>query len=460
MDLYRTPRGKPQVDDKRLSMTFLVSVVMLVSIWAAPSFAVECESCIPCHGNLEDIHGDFNHSAALVSDRVVLFSNSGHDEEGRSGESPYFAPLIDCNICHNNNLPAAHGNDCATCHPTPYDTLGLWNKGCQQGGCHAFYHQDSIVSHLPWNNTGDAGNECSLCHFNGDQGPTEANCLNCHDEYKLNSSSLPLTTAKNVLLENYGPVKIDFTIKKSGKVAVGRTFYQLDDGAVTASGKNLTVSAPGDHELSYWSKDQNGNTESTPNFVSFSIYEDTTPPTTTSNVQPSYNNDAYITLTASDNSTLGVKNTYYRLNGGPTIKGNSIHIPVMNEEFTYTLTFWSEDWAGNLELQKSVTFTVKGATGIIRLVWADSEFDPYSRPNSDDWASWSVRKGSSSGDLVATGYGGGTNWDGVDDIRVPVSSTPYYVRIDWYYEPEDWRSKTIFSNVSVISSGQIVRLHY
>jgi hypothetical protein len=286
---------------------------------------------------------------------------------------------------------------------------------------------------------------------------TQPKCLNCHAAYAPGDLTPPVTTS-NALAEYYGPARIDFSIRVNGKVDIGRTFYRLDGGAVTA-GSYVLVSNPGTHELEFWSKDQYGNAELAPNYVYFSIVNDNTPPVTTSNAQASYNQGAVITLTATDDSLLGVKTTYYRLNGGATQTGTSVVIPATPGTIAYTLTFWSEDWAGNVEAQKSVNFTVTSGTGTIRLVWGNSDANPADKPAGEDWADWIIRSGSWTGTVVARGSGSAlNNWDGVDDITVSAGSTPYFVEIFWSWQSEEGGSN--FSNVYVTTPGQVVRLSY
>ena len=56
----------------------------------------------------------------------------------------------------------------------------------------------------------------------------------------------------------------------------------------------------------------------------------------------------------------------------------------------------------------------------------------------------------------------GTSWsalgDGVDDVVLPVSFTPYYVSIDWWYLDED--DNTTYPSVEVSTPGQLETLHY
>jgi hypothetical protein len=309
---------------------------------------------------------------------------------------------------------------------------------------------------MPFENPYDPENDCYRCHNTGFD-VLQANCLNCHASYVPGDVTPPVTTS-NAQATYAGPAKIDFSITDNGKVGLGRTFYRLDGGPITAAGKNLSVTAPGPHNLEFWSMDQSGNTESAPNNVFFTIEEDATPPTTSSNAQANYTQNAVITLTATDDGTLGVKRTYYRLNGGAIQSGTSVVIPASSGTIAFTLTFWSEDWSGNIEAQKSINFTVTSNTTTIRLVWGNSDTNPAHLPTGDDSAEWTVRRGGWTGPVVATGSGASPNWDGVDDIAVESGPTPYFVVIDWYWQGEE--DQSIFSNVYLTTPGQIVRLSY
>jgi hypothetical protein len=267
----------------------------------------------------------------------------------------------------------------------------------------------------------------------------------------------PPVTISNALAEYVGPAKIDFSITEEGKVGIGRSFYRLDGGPVIADSKVL-VSTPGSHDLDFWSMDQSGNTESAPNNVFFSIVEDTTPPSTTSNAQVAYNyGAATITLTATDNGTRGAKNTYFRLNGASVQAGTTVSIGTSG---THTLTFWSEDWAGNIESEESVTFSVASGPGTIRLVWGNSDVDPSQVPISSDWAGWDIRKNTRFGTVVAQGDSDDIpDWKGISDIDVPVSNTPYYVIVyTWTEDEED--DEIWIPNVYVTTPGQVVWLSY
>ena len=119
---------------------------------------------------------------------------------------------------------------------------------------------------------------------------------------------------------------------------------------------------------------------------------------------------------ATDNSSGGVKATYYILNGGPIQTyqpGSAIVVTQQPDTASYTLQFWSEDLNGNVESFNTNNFTVYG-NGTIRLVWGNSDID--GSPCSEDpvaQASWTIRRGLY---VVATGSGSCPDWSGVDDV--------------------------------------------
>jgi hypothetical protein len=207
-----------------------------------------------------------------------------------------------------------------------------------------------------------------------------------------------------------------------------------------------------------------GNTESV-RTVSFTIAgtaPDTTKPVTTSNAAASYTATAVVTLSATDSGS-GVAATYYRVDGGAQASGAVVTVgrPATGSA-SHTLQFWSVDKAGNVELAKSVAFTVTRATGTgtLRLVWGDNDTTGY-EPSAGSYASWRVRGGGASGPIVTSGSAdGGDGWTGVDDVVVPVSTTPYYVYIDWYDSDWDSEGPTVHFPVNLTSPGAVVTLHY
>jgi len=402
--------------------------------------------CITCHGEeLSSSH--HSHAATPGSDFVVVWpAGGGHDDVMPEAGVVY----IECSVCHNTaEIGFLHANQCAICHLSPVDTLGTWDGGCQQGGCHPTRHDGAVEAHWP------VEDDCVQCHTAQWVFPPPASsCANCHEVFDPADTEPPVTIS-DVQPFYIVPISIDFTVTDGGMVGVGTTFFQLDGGP-TQIGGSLYVDTVGFHTLEFWSIDQAGNAESPHNTVIFEIAGDVAPPITESDAFSSYyNRAADITLSATDNSYMGPKATYYIIDSGPTQTGTAIHIPQLADTHTYTLEYWSEDWSGNIEPINTVEFTVYGK-GTISLVWGDSDIGG-NPPGPGSSANWEIRRNNAIGQLVASGSGTYPGWSGVDDYVVSVSLSPYYVYIKWwvddYYE-------VVTQSVYVSNSGDVVRISY
>jgi len=310
-----------------------------------PSF-----DCVSCHADKVEPHGyDASmHTATPGTGTVALFA--GHEYLPDDHVTNYG---VECGMCHSTDLGKLHGDECATCHPTPRESFETWSDGCSQGGCHPVYHADSLAIHEGIVASGN----CEACHemINFDMLPSP--CGSCHALYDPNDTVAPVTTS-DALSTYTGTARISFTMMDGQKVGIGTTFHTLDGGPV-ASGESVDVPAAGPHVLEFWSVDQNGNVETPHQTAAFDVIADTTPPVTVSNVKTAYEGPASIALSATDVSSLGVKSTYYSVNGGAMQTGTSVTIPepVSGMSF-FTVTFWSDDWSGNAEAPTTVGFTV------------------------------------------------------------------------------------------------------
>ncbi|MEJ2032932.1 MAG: cytochrome c3 family protein [Deltaproteobacteria bacterium] len=409
--------------------------------------------CITCHGeDVSQAHSTL-HAASPGSDYVVLWVAGSHDSSMVGDGKVYVA----CQNCHNTGaIGVMHANQCATCHPSPVDTLGgAYGGGCQQGGCHSTYHSGASAGHAT------VEDQCMACHGTGLNNfpPLASSCANCHSIFDP-ADSIPPVTTSNAQSSYVGAAIIDFTVKEGGKVGVGRTFYRVDGGE-TQIGDPAYINAPGSHTLEFWSVDQAGNVESPSHTAAFTISPDTTPPVTTADAQSSYYYPAEITLTATDNGSFGAKATYYTLNGGSIQTGNYVYVPLQDGTFSYTLQYWSEDWAGNVEAKNTKTFTVTGGTGTIRLVWDNS--DSTGSPCTNDpgaKANWTIRSGTADGAIVASGSGACPGWSGVDDVVVQVSPTPFYITVNMWDSVNGYYDQTSFADVTISQNGDFVQLSY
>jgi parallel beta-helix repeat protein len=164
------------------------------------------------------------------------------------------------------------------------------------------------------------------------------------------------TTGANNWYKSSITVTLSATDALSG---VNSTWYKLDAGYWTIYTVPFTVSAEGQHTVSYYSFDHAGNQE-VANSVSFKI--DTIAPITTHTLvgfigsQGWYVTNVTVTLSAND-ATSGVNYTKYKLNTGDWIVYTGFF--VVTTDGNYTLYYYSVDFAGNTETTKQVAFRIQ-----------------------------------------------------------------------------------------------------
>ncbi|MEI3847609.1 MULTISPECIES: OmpL47-type beta-barrel domain-containing protein [unclassified Microbacterium] len=141
---------------------------------------------------------------------------------------------------------------------------------------------------------------------------------------------------------------------------VASTLYTVDGGAAQEYSGVFSITADGEHTVTFWSKDAAGNVEQAGPAIEVKV--DTTAPTTAVINPISPASGWFVTsgipfaFDASDEHS-GVAATYYTIDGGdPQLYG---------EEFTENLstgthevTYWSVDIAGNIEVVQSLTINV------------------------------------------------------------------------------------------------------
>jgi hypothetical protein len=84
---------------------------------------------------------------------------------------------------------------------------------------------------------------------------------------------------------------------------------------------------------------------------------DTTPPTTSANTPSGVaHSNTTVTLSATDNQGgSGVASTYYTVDGGTQQTGTSVSLTTNG---THTVSYWSKDWAGNIEAPHNASVTL------------------------------------------------------------------------------------------------------
>jgi hypothetical protein len=82
----------------------------------------------------------------------------------------------------------------------------------------------------------------------------------------------------------------------------------------------------------------------------------TAPGTTAAAPTAAVNTDTTVSLTAADNQGgSGVSATYFKVNGGAQQTGNAV---TLTAEGSHTVAYWSVDWAGNVEPERSLTVNI------------------------------------------------------------------------------------------------------
>ncbi|SDM90865.1 hypothetical protein [Bacillus sp. OK048] len=145
-------------------------------------------------------------------------------------------------------------------------------------------------------------------------------------------------------------VKLSATDDLSG---IKDTYYSVN-GAEYVKGATAFVSDPGLNTVSFFSVDNAGNIEEV---KTVSVKVDATAPVTTSNIGDQWNQgEVAVELLATDDLS-GVANTYYSINGSEFVEGT---VFTVNQGIS-EVSFYSEDFAGNVEEVKTVKVQIDTA---------------------------------------------------------------------------------------------------
>ena len=148
---------------------------------------------------------------------------------------------------------------------------------------------------------------------------------------------------------------------EAGGSGIRHISYKLDAAAwvnVTDDTAQVTVSTVGDHVLLYTATDNEGNT-SAQGRADFEITDDTMP-TVSDNALASYNNQAIVTITGTDNvGGSGIDFIRYSLDDGSwvTVQGATAQVTV-TEAGSHTLHYTATDNSGNVSDEGSAAFEV------------------------------------------------------------------------------------------------------
>lgn len=141
-------------------------------------------------------------------------------------------------------------------------------------------------------------------------------------------------------------------------------FYNANEAWWNGSAWQMTIHnflTDGNYPITYAARDRSGNVESA---KTTTIAVDVTRPVTTSDAGTAYTGAATVHLTPTD-AFSGVATTYYKDgSGGVQQTGTTAVIAApASGTVSHTLYYWSVDNAGNVEAQKTKSFTVT-ATGV------------------------------------------------------------------------------------------------
>lgn len=169
------------------------------------------------------------------------------------------------------------------------------------------------------------------------------------------------------------PVQVTLS-PTDARSGVAATYYSVDGGPTQSYSRPFTVDGSAVHQVNYWSVDNVGNTEVQ---KSAEVKIDKEAPTTESSLSGTQGNNDYfkgsvqVTLTASDNLS-GLAGTSYRIDNGIaksyagapfTVSGNGTH----------TVSFSSQDAAGNFASQTTITIKIDAAVPVTQATLAGTQ---------------------------------------------------------------------------------------
>lgn len=169
----------------------------------------------------------------------------------------------------------------------------------------------------------------------------------------------PPSTSINLAGGWYNTVKTVTLTASDNKDAGPKVYYRINGGSLVSATKTASISLnQGIWNISYYSKDNKGNTESSKN-VLYRI--DVTAPTVSKNLAEGYyNNDTTLVLTANDNMDSN-PTIYYNINNNGWISNvKTVNIPLVYG--TNIVSYYSKDIAGNTGPIQTSTFYLMNTT--------------------------------------------------------------------------------------------------
>ncbi|MGZ4135426.1 MAG: OmpL47-type beta-barrel domain-containing protein, partial [Tumebacillaceae bacterium] len=138
---------------------------------------------------------------------------------------------------------------------------------------------------------------------------------------------------------------------------VAKTYYSIN-GSAFLEGTTFTVTQAGTNQVSFYSVDQAGNSE-TAHTVAVKI--DKTAPVTTADASASWSKGNVTVKLAATDAESGVAKTYYSINGSAYVEGTSLTV---DQAGTNQVSFYSVDAMGNTEDAKTITVKIDGTAPV------------------------------------------------------------------------------------------------
>ncbi len=364
-----------------------------------PTHAMICSTCHPVP---RDSFTAWDKNCSQAACHPTYHENSAAIHEAAAGGNCTMCHVSDadqdllpdpCGSCHEHFSP-----DDTTAPFTTSDAVTAYNgaaniefsvtDGGKIGICTTFFkvdgdanvqHGDSAVVTTPGSH--------SLEFWSVDQ---NGNAETPHHTVNFTTTSdgvAPVTTsdARSVYeATNAYPATIKLTATDASTSGVKATHYTLNGVAHTGTTISIAPPASGtdSYTLVFWSEDFSGNAEN-PQTVTFTVTKDVAPPATTCDAVEgtTYTVAKKFTLTPTDGNGTGVARSWYKLDTGAwtfyTTAGINVPLPASGS-VPHTILWYSEDKAGNIETQKSVSFTMGAPVGWtvpVITAQADRSFD-------------------------------------------------------------------------------------